>query len=276
MWYYGANSGRMVVCFRASQSAGVKDSQGGAGRVVGYQIRRGMGFLQGRFTSSDGGFIMKRSVSLVTLLAIVALAVPSSGTDWASINYVGFGWEDGGFPPSNEGDVFYFVGSATAADPIFEVDLEVDELTFYLYDLISWGMVEEVGYSWVTYHGGHLDVWRDPQRNAQYGTDPPNSTVPSTFTDGTLYFRGPFINFTIYLYPNGTGEYYGELNGEEGEVIGDIVCYGCVVTFAGLFTQESGAQIPDGYDMQVTGTLLVDEAVSTEQTSLSKVKALFN
>jgi hypothetical protein len=218
---------------------------------------------------------MKKSVMFLTLAAMVALALPALGQEqeWATMHYVGYAWEDGGIPPSNYLDIFYFVGSATEADAAYDVDLTVDELTFYIYDLVSWGQQDVGGGVLVIeYDGGMLDIWRDSQMNATYGVNPPNGTVPSTFTDGNLFFRGPFTEMTLVLYPDGTGEFAGTLNGHEGELI-EEACYGCVVTFAGVF--EEG-QIPEGYDLQVAGTLRVDVAVPTEQTSWSGVKALFN
>lgn len=219
--------------------------------------------------------MMKSSITCLALLGMLALAVPASAQT-ASIQYVGFSWEDGGMPPSNAGDVLHFVGTATAANPLFEVDLGVDELTFYMYDLVSLGQADLGGGTLLIYYsGGYLDVYRDPQQNAEFGTFPPNGTAPSTFTDGSLFFRGPFIDMTVVLYADGTGEYVGNLNGLEGEMI-DEACYGCVFTFGGTFGSDAGAQVPEGYDFQVVGTLEVDEAVSTEDSSWSRVKALFN
>jgi hypothetical protein len=219
--------------------------------------------------------MMKSSITCLALLGMLALAVPVSAQT-ASIQYVGFSWEDGGMPPSDPGDVLHFVGTATAASPIFEVDLGIDELTFYMYDLVSTGQYDiGDGTLVVEYTGGTLEIYRDPQQNADFGTFPPNGTAPSSFTDGSLFFRGPFIQMTVVLYTDGTGEYVGELNGTEGEMI-EEACFGCVFTFGGTFGSDAGAQVPDGYDYQVVGTLEVDEAVSTQDSSWSRVKALFN
>ena len=77
------------------------------------------------------------------------------------------------------------------------------------------------------------------------------------------------------LFPGQQTREHLHAKGLEGELI-DEICFGCVFTFAGFFTQLAGAQIPEGFDMQVTGSLKVDETVSTEQTSWSRVKSLFN
>ncbi len=219
---------------------------------------------------------MKQSLSFIALIILIAGAVPASSQQVAAINYLGFAWEDGGIPPSDFGDLLYFTGVATTADPLFEVDLAVDELTFYMYDLQSIGQVDlGDGTLLIQYIGGWLDVHRDPQKNAAWGINPPNAVSPSTFLDGSLFFRGPFIDLTVVLYTDGSGEYIGNLNGEEGEIL-EMACEGCVFTFGGTFRRDAGAQIPEGYDLQVVGTLEVDAAVATDQTSWGRVKALFN
>ena len=49
----------------------------------------------------------------------------------------------------------------------------------------------------------------------------------------------------------------------------------CAYTFGGAFSRDVGAQIPDGYDLQIDGTLEVDSAVPTTPTSFGAVKSLF-
>lgn len=220
--------------------------------------------------------MMKKSITFLALVAMSALAVPALGQQVAQIHYLGFAWEDGGLPPSDWGDELFFAGLATAADPIYDVDLVANELTFYMYGLESIGQVDlGDGTLLIEYLGGWLDIYRDPQKNAEWGINPPNATLPSTFTDGSLFFRGPFIDLTVVLYTDGTGEYVGNLNGLEGEIL-EMACTGCVFTFGGTFRRDAGAQIPEGFDLQVVGTLEVDEAVSTQNSSWSSVKALFN
>ena len=56
----------------------------------------------------------------------------------------------------------------------------------------------------------------------------------------------------------------------------DDVCTGCVYTWGGNFSDPSGAQIPDGYDLQVDGVFEIEQSVPTEESSWGSVKALFN
>jgi hypothetical protein len=219
--------------------------------------------------------MMKKTITYMALMLVVALAAPAFGQA-SAIDYYGYAWETGGFPPSDAGDVLVFTGVADAADPVFSVDFGVEELTFYMYDLVSTGAFDIGGGTlMINYVGGFLEIYRDGAMNADWGVAPPNATSPGTFVDGTLYFQGSFNSMTVFLNPAGDGSYEGTLDGLGGEMI-DEVCTGCVYTWGGNFSDPSGAQIPDGYDLQVDGVFEIEEAVSTEDTSWGSVKALFN
>jgi hypothetical protein len=225
-----------------------------------------------------GRLEMKRSIMFMALIMVAIFAVSANGQT-ASIDYFGYAWEDGGFPPSIPGDSFVFTGVAVSADPVFGVNIGsggTEELTFYMYDLISTGEIPiGGGTQMINYVGGYLEIYRDVAQNADWGISPPNPTSPSTFVDGSLFFRGSFNSLTIFLSPAGDGAYEGTLDGLSGEVI-DSVCTGCVYTWGGNFTPPSGAQIPDGYDIQIDGVFDIEEAVSTENSSWGSVKALFH
>jgi hypothetical protein len=219
--------------------------------------------------------MMRKSITLMALLLVVAFAIPAFGQA-SDIDYLGYAWETGGFPPSDPGDVLVFTGVGNAADPVFGVDLTTEELTFYMYDLVSTGSVDIGGGTlMINFTGGYLEIYRDAAMNADWGIAPPNATSPSTFIDGTLFFLGSFNSMTLFLTTAGDGSYEGSLDGIGGTMIDDV-CTGCVYTWGGNFTPPSGAQIPDGYDIQVDGVFEIEEAVSTEGASWGSVKALFN
>lgn len=218
---------------------------------------------------------MKKSIPFLALMLVALFALPAFGQA-SAIDYYGFAWEDGGFPPSNPGDVLIFTGVGNAADPVFDVDLGAEELTFYMYDLVSTGEVPLGGGAvMVSFVGGYLEIYRDAGQNADWGIAPPNPTSPSTFVDGTLFFQGSFNSMTMFMGADGSGTYEGTLDGLGGTMIDDV-CTGCVYTWGGNFYGPSGAQIPDGYDLQIDGIFEIEEAVSTEETSWGSVKALFN
>ncbi len=151
-------------------------------------------------------------VASVIVLAFAATALAQTPT----IDYLGFGWEGDGLPPSNPGDVLEFVGTADFVDPIFDIDLGSVEMTFHVYDLVSTGEVDLGGYTMISYTGGMLDVYVDLSADADWGVFPPNATAPATFTDGLLFFRGSFNDFTVFLTAAGAGSYEGHLDGLGG------------------------------------------------------------
>ncbi len=219
--------------------------------------------------------MMRKSIPFMAMVLVVAFAIPAFGQA-SAIDYLGYAWETGGFPPSDPGDVLVFTGAGNAADPVFGVDLEAEELTFYMYDLVSTGSVDIGGGTlMINYTGGYLEIYRDAAMNANWGIAPPNATSPSTFVDGSLFFQGSFNSMTVFLNPGGDGSYEGSLDGIGGTMIEDV-CTGCVYTWGGNFTPPSGAQIPEGYDIQIDGVFEIEEAVSTEDASWGSVKALFN
>lgn len=216
--------------------------------------------------------IMTRLMAVA--FALTALAVPALAQNPA-IDYLGYAWETGGLPSSDPGDVLSVVAVATGADPIFQIDFGVDQLTFHMYDMVSTGeTVLSSGTVMVSYVGGYLDIYRDAARNADWGVTPPNATAPATFTDGVLAFHGAFTSLTFFFAPDGNGAYEGSLDGLGGEVI-DTVCSDCAYTWGGAFTLGSGAQIPDGYDLQIDGVLELDGAVKNEISTWGGVKALY-
>ena len=219
--------------------------------------------------------MMRKSIPFMAMALVIAFAIPAFGQA-SAIDYFGYAWETGGFPPSDPGDMMIFTGVGDGADPIFGVDFGIEELTFYMYDLASTGAIDIGGGALqINYTGGFLEIYRDGAMNADWGIVPPNPTSPSTFVDGTLFFKGTFNSMTIFLNPDGNGAYEGTLDGIGGTMI-DEVCTGCVYTWGGNFTPPSGAQIPDGYDIQIDGVFEIEEAVSTEDRSWGSVKALFN
>ncbi|MCK9996595.1 MAG: hypothetical protein KAH56_10015 [Candidatus Krumholzibacteria bacterium] len=219
--------------------------------------------------------MMRKSIPFMAMVLVVAFAIPAFGQA-SAIDYYGYAWETGGFPPSDVGDVLVFTGVTDYADPVFGVDLGTEEVTFYMYDLVSTGSMDIGGGTlMINYTGGYLEIYRDAGMNADWGISPPNPTSPSTFIDGTLFFKGSFNSMTVFLNPGGDGSYEGSLDGIGGTMI-DEVCTGCVYTWGGNFAPASGAQIPDGYDLQVDGVFEIEEAVSTENSNWGSVKALFN
>ncbi len=217
--------------------------------------------------------------SLMRLLILVGISIVlfsfPAFAQVHTIDYIGFGWEDGGFPNSEVGDELHFVGLVDYLDPEFGVDLGTEYLTFYVYGLLSQGEVDLGYWTMANFTGGYLEIYKDTVHNADWGINPPNATVPSAFLDGELFFAGSFTDFVLFITPDGGGSFEGNLNGISGSMI-DSSCTGCVYLWGGAFTWASGAQLIEGYDLQIDGALDVDAAVATEPMSWDSVKSLFN
>ena len=72
---------------------------------------------------------------VVAVLGVAVLAFPAYA-QISTIDYVGFAWESNGAQKA-VGDEFHFVGIANHLDPLFGVDLAVDELTLHVFGLLS-------------------------------------------------------------------------------------------------------------------------------------------
>ncbi len=211
---------------------------------------------------------------LVGALLILLFALPALGQVY-TVDYLGFGWEQAPGPLKAAGDELIITSTADNIDPAFGVDLGTEEVTLHIYGLISDGPVDGGGYTIINYTGGTMDIYEDTAMNADWGINPPNATSPSTFTEGSLFFSGAFTSFTMYFDSSGAyGSFDGNLNGIAGSIINSM-CTNCVYTWGGAFTTLAGAQIPEGYWIQVDGTFEIDSAVPVEATNWGSIKALF-
>jgi hypothetical protein len=213
----------------------------------------------------------KHMLALVLCFTLFLSLSSIAAAQVAIIDYVGFAWEDGGILPSDPGDIMAFTAVATQIDAIFGVDLQTDEVTVYVSDLMSTGEVFFAPLTYVGYVGGHIEVYADPSNDHDWGVLPPNGQL-GTFTNGTLLLAGDFTSFTLALDGTGAGSFEGLIDGVGGTVAS--ACTGCEFTFGGAFGRDI-AQIPTGYDLQIDGVLEVDESVSTESKSFGAVKALY-
>lgn len=207
---------------------------------------------------------------------LVFVTIGATASQAAVADYVGFGWETGGIETSLPGDELAIATVVTQIDAIFEVDLNTVEGTLYIDGLTSLGAVvnPSTGVTTISYTGGTLRLYADPSKDHDWGTFPANGTVPGTFVNGDLLFEGTFTNFTLILQGSGGGVFEGYLNGTGGSALAGP-CSDCAYTFAGAFTTPSGAQIPEGYDMQVDGVLEIESAVAIENVNWGSFKTLY-
>lgn len=165
----------------------------------------------------------RRLLRLALTAALFVVAVPVSafaqtGTviDWGPDSYA---WETAynsathltapGSQLSAVGVINSFVGPLSAFDP----NTPGTEYTYYLTGLVTAaGTTVTAGptlsvYKTV-YTGGSIVIYQGSPRNAAFGINPPNATVPSTFIDGSLFLSGiiPTVTVTVTRV-NATGAY---------------------------------------------------------------------
>lgn len=213
--------------------------------------------------------------------AVVAALLMAGGAqaDVALIDYQGYSYESGGFPPSNPGDLLMILGIVDNLDPRFGVNLLLTEVTVVASGLVSAGQVDMGGgYLSVAYNGGSLNLYDDPSMDHDYGINPPNGTAPSSFSNGTLFLSGTFENFFLFFdTTTGTGAYEGYLTFTSGSglaALNQINAPG--YTFGGVLTSAAaGGNVPTGYDLQVDGVIQVGPFVAVQPMSWGAVKEMF-
>jgi len=220
-------------------------------------------------------WLPQQSLAAAAILLIVVLSGATT-TQAASVDYVGFAWESGGIATSNPGDALSIATVVTQIDPLFGVDLIAREATLYIDGLTSTGTSIDpaTGATIIVYTGGTLSLYAHPSPDHDWGFNPANATVPSTFVNGELVFQGQFTSFALFRQSSGLGVFEGYLDGTGGSALAGP-CSGCAYTFAGTFATATGAQIPQGYDLQVDGVLDVNSAVGTESLNWGTLKQMF-
>jgi len=217
-----------------------------------------------------------------TSLLVVAAALLSAGVAQAQnalIDYQGYAWETGGFPPSNAGDELKFVGVVDALDARFGVNLGTDEVTIYVHSLLSTGQVDiGGGVLMIAYSGGDIELYQDGTPDHDYGTGPPNPTAPPTFVDGAPFLIGTLSDFFLFFDPStGSGAYEGNCDFTSGSGLATLMQLNASgYTFGGVLDNgASGGNVPAGYDLQVDGVIEVEVIVGVEESSWGAVKDLY-
>jgi hypothetical protein len=221
-----------------------------------------------------------KKVSLTICALAFLVGAANAQTSTPLIDYQGYSWETGGFPPSNALDVMSMVSVVVNLDPVFNVNLAVDELTVYVKDLVSTGQVAfGGGFFGINYVGGNIELWQDNSPDAVFGTGPfPSATVPSTFNNGTLFLGGVFTSFFLFFDTTfGVGSYEGYITLTGGTALGSVPgLQNNAFTFGGVLdTTASGGNVPAGYDLQIDGTIETKVVVAVEQKSWSGIKSLY-
>jgi hypothetical protein len=128
----------------------------------------------------------------------------------------------------------------------------------------------------VDYAGGALDVYEDSRSLGtayDFGVNPPNVTAPPTFVDGAHFLGGALTNFRfVYNTIDNSGSFEANYQVTGGSQLANVpVNLRSGWTFAGVTSNE--INMPEGYEHQVDGQVLVEEVVPAKDTSWGALKA---
>ena len=235
---------------------------------------------------------MKRSASLLLFTLVLALAAPAHA-DQFLLGFTGFDYHLAS-PASTHyldvGDGWRSVGFVTSVDPGLlgsYVDFSVNEYTYYMFNLtvqttFVLGTFLEADFDNTS---GRTRYYEDPisgGTHGTYGTNPPNATSPSTFSDGTVALGGKTYNFVItYDSGLGQGDFSGNMDLDEGV---DLIYIPSSQRNGWILGGLSGAHslsgppnpnIPAGYDHQVSGECRRPEVTPTTHRTWGAIKALY-
>jgi len=194
-------------------------------------------------------------MSRFVAVALALLVAPLGSALATTLDYVGYAFETGGFPPSAPGDELRIPVTVDRAAEELGIQFASEELTGWISGLVSNGpQPGDDGVTVITYSAGRIEFFRDPSRDHDYGVDPPNATVPSTFTNGELCLGGEISDFVVFFDAStNSGAYQGNVVFDTGsclETLHAIRAEG--FTFGGILT-PAAATVPTGYSMQVDG-----------------------
>ena len=228
-------------------------------------------------------------------IAAAAVAVLLGGTslahaagpmiDWDPA-YV---WQTGGTPTNLPvGGELKVVGIISRFDnPLGDLNANdpSKEYTFYIHGMISQGTVASGPAAFTLYEthytGGTIEIYEDTTPEpATFAPNPPNATVPSYFTDGTLILAGNMSNMTVQtnnFTPLKTGNIEGDILWTGGTLL--TRTYGAGTTKCpGLFTGGAtwnSSVVPQGYLFRHAGKIDLQCAVAAKGSTWGRIKQLY-
>jgi hypothetical protein len=186
-----------------------------------------------------------------------------------------------------------FLGSLSGFNP----NTPGTEYTFYIHGLTpatgltSTGTIITPGTFANTYRtayaGGAFEIYEDSPRDAAFGTNPPNGTVPSSFTDGTLFLSGVFDSLIVTFakqnsnnlvlggnFDTGEPATGGRFTG--GREIARVSVGGrpCPMRITGGWLARPG-NFPLGYSAHPDGKWDIDCPTADQPSTWGKVKAQY-
>jgi len=222
---------------------------------------------------------MRRPVTTLLLAACAALSVvPAARADSLLFDYVGFDYESPNPNPATFGEPGSgYVGLGTV--PFLFAPL-VSNTTLNEYTMVIQCQTPSVipvgGLEIVNYATGSVTIYEDSKAlgtTADYAPNPPNSTVPATFSDGTAILVGTLTNFQLIVdTSNGVGSFEAVLNVTGGTQLGNFPAdQRTGWTFSG--TTGEALNIPAGYAHQIDGQSFLNGPTAARRISWGRLKA---
>ncbi len=212
--------------------------------------------------------------SIVTILLLLMVSTAALATPSQTILFtLGNAWETGGFPTSEIGDELQAVGLLTDIEDPLVWNTALYSYTWWIRGLVSGGESINGTTHIVTYTGGQLTIYVDGlPSNHDYGVNPPNATVPSTFTDGiSTYLDGTFGELTLVLNEEtSTGSFTGDLTFTGGDVFPLLES-----PIGWTFGANIAGFSPDGYDLEINGQVFLQGPSAVEPSTWGGIKSLY-
>jgi len=220
-------------------------------------------------------------------LAACAIAAPSHAgpiIDWDPAYFYAEGATPTSSPPGTQ---LFIVGTISVFGPplgFLNANDPTKDYTFYLYGMTSFGTVPTpvpplgTAYS-ATYDAGVIEIYEGTPRDAVFAINPPDASVPSTFTNGTLLLSGTIDNF--YTQTNDfsgfqTGNAEGNVTWTGGTLLPFVSQFGapCPSLFTGGLSWQPGVMI-EGYLFRHDGKIDLDCPTPAKSSTWGRLKALY-
>jgi len=223
---------------------------------------------------------MRRLATPVLLaLGLGAAGVPAARAQLVIVDYVGFDYESPIVVPGVFGGIgngYQGVGETPVLSAPLVTDPTSNQYTYFITGLTATTRTVNGTFAVIDYTGpGTLTVYEDSKTTGtpfDYGVNPPNGTVPSSFTDGTPILVGAITNFRYILdTATNTGNFESDFEVTGGTQFGNIPPD---ERKGWQFAGVSGNSVtnPPGYAHQVDGQALLQLPTPTRSTSWGQLK----
>lgn len=206
----------------------------------------------------------------IGLLLLLMVAVPASADEVFNFLKQGYGFIEGNLA----GGVGLFE-PIQPENPPFDFDYATMEVTWVITDMEVVSFSEFGFFQSYEFSGGVIGVYEDPDFDLDYGTAP--ATGIATGSDGTAALTGVlstgsmiFNTFTevgsfsaLCMFTGGTRLVeLGNLAMQEWQIFNGI-------------SSDASTNVPPGYHTRWAGRIYTTDTVPTEETSLSRIRALY-